>query len=184
VRMPGLGSAGQAGNVQATAVNPGVPAKCEVGGWASAASGQTFQVRCYDSGSTPLSTGWALTYQRGRAVMGTQPKLFAYTFDNKPTAAGPYAPVPPPVNFNSAGGTNTIQSAGTGLRLVTFPSVGVLPNTVLVTGFAVGPGFCNLNTLWATTAGAPQVIVRDVACYTSAGVLKSQPSLITYSSSP
>ena len=182
VTMPGLGTPGQEGNVQVTAVNPTVAAKCEVNAWASSAARQVFQVRCFNSGSTPLKTGWNLTYQRRRAVMGNQPKLFAYTFDNKPLLAGPYTPAPPPVNFNSVGGVNTIQTAGAGLRLVNFPGVGVLPNTVLVSAFHTGPGFCNLNTLWATTAGAPQVIVRDVACYTAAGVLKSQPSLITYAS--
>jgi hypothetical protein len=180
--MPGLGTPSSAGNVQVTAVNPAVAAKCEVNAWASSAASQVFQVRCFNSGSTPLKTGWNLTYQRGRAVMGNQPKLFAYTVDNKPLLAGPYAPAPPAVNFNSAGAVNTIQAAGAGLRLVNFPGVGVLPNTVLVSAFHTGPGFCNLNTLWATTVGAPQVIVRDVACYTAAGVLKSQPSLITYAS--
>ena len=182
VTMPGLGTPGQAGNVQVTAVNTAVAAKCEVNAWASSAARQVFQVRCFNSGSTPLKTGWNLTYQRRRAVMGNQPMLFAYTFDNQPLLAGPYAPAPPPVNVNSAGAVNTIQTAGAGLRLVNFPGVGVLPNTVLVSAFHTGPGFCNLNTLWATTAGAPQVIVRDVACYTAAGVLKSQPSLITYAS--
>ena len=182
VTMPGLGTPALAGNVQVTAVNPAVAAKCEVDAWASSTARQVFRVRCFNSGTTPLTTGWSLTYQRGRAVMGTQPKLVASTVDNQPLLTGPYAPAPPPVNFNSAGAVNTIRAAGAGLRLVTFPSVGVLPNTVLVSAFHTGPGFCNLNTLWATTSGAPQVIVRDVACYTAAGVLKSQASLITYAS--
>jgi hypothetical protein len=130
--------------------------------------------------ATPLSTGWTLSYQRKRAITGGQPANFAYTVDNKPLLAGPYAPAPPTVNFNSAGAVNTIRSAGAGLRLVQFPGVGVLPNNVLVSGFKVGPGFCNLLTLWATTFGAPNVLVRDVACYTSTGVLKNQSSLVTY----
>jgi hypothetical protein len=183
VTMPGLGSAVQSGGVQVTAVDPAGPAKCELGGWAWSAGAQRFQVRCFNGMTTPLSSGWTLTYQRKRAVTGGQPKHFAYTLDNKPLIAGPYAPAPPSVNFNSVAAVNTIRSAGAGLRLVQFPSVGVLPNNVLVSAFKVGPGFCNLVTLWATTFGAPNVIVRDVACYTAAGVLKSQPSLVTYMSS-
>jgi hypothetical protein len=181
VRMPALGSAVQAGGVQVTAVNSN-PAKCELAGWASAAGGQKFEIRCFNGMSTPLKTGWTLSYQRGRAITGAQPKLFAYTFDNKPLIAGPYAPAPP-VNFNSAGGVNSIRSAGSGLRLATFPHVGALPDNVLVTAFKTGPGFCNLVTVWATT-GAPTktVLVRDVACYTATGVLKSQASLVTYMS--
>jgi len=183
VKMPGLGSTVPLGGIQITAVDPTGPAKCEVHAWGWTASGQAFQVRCFNGGSAPLKTGWTLSYQRKRAITGTQPKLFAYTFDNKPLLAGPYAPAPAGINFNSQSGLNTVRSAGTGLRLAQFPRVGALPDNVLVTPFHVGPGFCNLLTLWATSAAAPNVIVRDVACYTAAGVLKSQPSMITYTSS-
>lgn len=182
VRMPGLGSAVPAGGVQVTAVNPAAAAKCEVAAWGSSSSGEAFRVRCYDGGTTPLKTGWTLSYQRKRAITGAQPKLFAYTFDNKPGLPGPYAPAPPGVNFNSASAVNTVMSAGLGLRLVQFPHVGLLQNTVLVSGFNVGPGFCNLLTLWATSAAAPNVTVRDVACYTAAGAHKNEASLITYTS--
>jgi hypothetical protein len=180
VAMPGLGSATRAGNVQVTAVDATGPAKCQLSDWASAPARQLLRVRCYDGGTAPLNTGWTLSYQRGRAITGAQPKRFAYTFDNKPLSAGPYAPVPPEVNFNSASGINKIRSAGAGLRLVQFPLVGVLPNTVLVTPFQIGAGFCNLITLWATSAAAPNVTVRDVACYTAAGIGKNHASLITY----
>jgi hypothetical protein len=182
VTLPGLGSAGLSGNVQVTAVDAAQPAKCEINGWAPSAADQTFQVRCFDAGTLPLKTGWTLTYHRGRTVLGTQPKLFAYTFDNHPLLAGPYAPTPPAVNFNSASGTNSITSAGTGLRLVAFPRMALLPNNVLVSAFRVGAGFCNLLSPWATGAPSSQVTVRDVACYTAAGTLKSQPSLVTYAS--
>jgi hypothetical protein len=178
VKMAGLGSAVALGGIQVTAVNPSVPAKCELNGWGWSAAGQVFQVRCFDAGSTPLKTGWTLSYQRKRAVTGAQPKHFAYTFDNKPLLAGPYAPAPAGVNFNSLSGVNTIRSAGGGLRLVQFPRVGTLPNTVLVTPFHAGPGFCNLLSPWATAG--PAVIVRDVACYTAAGALKNHASMVTY----
>ena len=178
VKMAGLGSVVALGGIQVTAVNPSVPAKCELNGWAWTAAGQVFQVRCFDAGSTPLKTGWTLSYQRKRAVNGAQPKRFAYTFDNKPLLAGPYAPAPAGVNFNSLSGVNAIRSAGGGLRLVQFPRVGTLPNTVLVTPFHAGPGFCNLLSPWATAG--PTVIVRDVACYTAAGALKNRASMVTY----
>ena len=182
VKMPGLGSTVPLGGIQVTAVDPSGPAKCELNAWGWSASGQAFQVRCFNGGSTPLKTGWTLTYQRKRAITGTQPKLFAYTFDNKPLIAGPYAPAPAGINFSSQSGINTVRSAGAGLRLVQFPRVGALPDNVLVTPFHVGPGFCNLVTRWATSAAGPSVTVRDVACYTAAGLLKSHSSMITYTS--
>jgi hypothetical protein len=184
VTLHGLGSAGPAGNVQVTPVNPAAPAKCEVSLWTSAKAAQAIRVRCYHPGTTPMNTGWTLSYQRGRAIMGSQPKLFAYTFDNKPAVAGPYAPAPAALNFNSAGGVNTIVRSGAGLRLVTFPRVGRLPNTVLVTPFQATPGgFCNLISPWATTGPPDNVIVRDVGCYTAAGAPADRPSLVTYSAS-
>jgi hypothetical protein len=179
VAMPGLGSAKPAGNVQLTAVHHG-PAKCQLSNWASTPARQLFRVRCYNGGTTPLKTGWSLSYQRGRAITGAQPKRFGYTFDNKPLAPGPYAPLPPAVNFNSAGGINSIRSAGGGLRLVQFPRVGLLPNTVLVTPVKSGPGFCNLISPWGTFG--TNVVVRDVGCYTAAGTLKNHASMITYTS--
>ncbi|HET9896177.1 MAG TPA: hypothetical protein VFQ44_14710 [Streptosporangiaceae bacterium] len=183
VRMPGLGTPAWAGNVQVTAVNAIVAAKCEVGAWAAAPSGQRFLVRCYNGAATPLKTGWTLSYQRGRSSFGGQPKLFAYIFNNKPAVAGPYAPVPVPVNFNSAGGVNTAANGG-GFSLVRFPRAGMLPNNVLVSPFKAGPGFCNLLTLWATSAGAPKVVaVRDVVCWTAGGMRKPTASLVTYTTS-
>jgi hypothetical protein len=180
VRLPGLGSAAPAGNVQVTAANAAVPAKCEVSHWHSAPGGQVIQVRCYDKVATPMKTGWTLTYQRGRAVTGKQPKRFAYTFDNKPLVPGPYAPAPAAVNFNSAGGVNTVRTAGGGLRLVTIPRAGALPDTVLVTTFGSGGSFCNLQSPWFTSPGTAMVIVRDVACYTATGALKDTAALVTY----
>ena len=178
VRLPGLGSAGRAGNVQVTAVNAAGPAKCEVAGWTSTPGRQLITIRCFNKSTVPLNTGWALVYQRGRAVTGTQPKHFGYTFDNKPFSPGPYAPVPPAVNFNSAAGINTIRSAGGGLRLVTLPGVAALPSTVLVTTVGSGGRFCNLLSRWATPPAG--VIVRDIACYTAAGVAANTASLVSY----
>jgi hypothetical protein len=180
VRLPGLGSAGRAGNVQVTAVNAAAAAKCEVSGWTSVPGRQLITVRCYNKTAVPLKTGWSLVYQRGRAVTGTQPKHFAYTFDNKPFAAGPYAPAPAAVNFNSAAATNTIRRAGGGLRLVTLPKAAGLPSTVLVTAVGSGGRFCSLLSPWASSPAG--VIVRDVACYTAAGAATNTASLITYTS--
>ncbi|MEU8276259.1 hypothetical protein ACFYOK_13625 [Microbispora bryophytorum] len=181
VWLPGLGSSVQAGNIQVTAVDSGQPARCKVGAWSWATSGQKIQVLCHDATVNPLDTGWTLTYQRERAITGAfaPPKLFAYTFDNTPANPGPYSPVPPAINFNYPGAVNTIQSAGTGLRLVTFPKVGALPNDVQVTAYGPGPGFCNLLTLW-TTSGSTAV-VRDVACY-NATTRVNQASFVTYTS--
>jgi hypothetical protein len=183
VKMPGLGTPVRAGGVQVTAVDPAGPAKCSLGRWVSKPTEQIFEVRCYHPGIAPLNTGWTISYQHRRSITGGglpgKPRLYAYTANTSPLLPGPYAP-PAPLNYNSTGATNTIQKAGTGLSLITFPGVGVLPNSVLVTGWHIGPGMCNLNTLWATFPLGPITIVRDVACYNAGGHFINNESLISY----
>jgi hypothetical protein len=183
VTLPGLGAAELSGGVQVTPANASLPAKCEVARWASARPAQLITVRCYDSGTAPMDTGWTLSYQRQRAITGAQPASYAYTFDSTPGAAGTYLPEPMPVNFNSAGAASTVTPVGSGLWLVTFPLVGQVPSAVLVTAFNAGPGgFCALMGPWGTSgAGGPGVVtVHDVACYTASGAPASTASLVTY----
>jgi len=177
VTMAGLGSGVQVGGIQVTAVNKSAPAKCNLDQWTWTKASQVFVVRCFNAGSSPFKTGWTLSYQRARAITGKQQPQFAYTFDNKSLLIGPYAPTPPGINFNSLFGLNTISSAGTGLRTVQFPKVGTLPNTVLVTPFHAGPGFCNLQSPWKTAV--PDVLVR-VSCFNAAGTHESHASMVTY----
>ncbi|MDH2425265.1 hypothetical protein [Sphaerisporangium sp. TRM90804] len=179
VTLPGLGSSTIAGNIQVTAVNPSVPARCKVSAWAPIAAAQQIQVRCHNATNVPLNTGWNLTYQRERAITGgvNPPRNFAYVFDNSPANPGPYTPVPPAITFNSQGSFNDIMSAGLGFRLVSFYQVGALPDNVQVTAFGTGPEFCNLLTLWNTFG--VDVRVRDVVCY-NAVTRVNQPSFTTY----
>ena len=93
--------------------------------------------------------------------------------------SNPYAPPPAGLNYNSQGATNTIQSAGVGLRLVTFPKVGLLQDQVQATAYGPGPEFCNLQSLWNTNAG--NAIVRNVACY-DAATRVDRLSFVTYTS--
>jgi hypothetical protein len=179
VRLLGAGPATQSGGVQLTAVAT-APRICDVAGRAQTHAAQFVFVDCYTKAGVRAASGWTLTYQRSRAITGTRPALFAYTVNNKPTFPGTYAPVPPAVNFNSTGATNTI-GGGSPEALVLFPRVGVLANIVFVTPAATVPRVCNLNTTWATQPGPPRdVIVRDVVCYTPAGVLTRAVSYVTY----
>jgi hypothetical protein len=186
VKMPRLGTAAIAGGVQVTAADPTGPAKCTLGRWVSKPTVQIFEVRCYHPGVVPLNTGWTISYQRKRSITGGglpgTPTLYAYTANTMPLAFDPYSP-PPPLDYNSAGGINTIQKAGTGESFVQFSRVGVLQDAVLVTGWQIGAGFCNLNSLWSTGAAGPVVIVQDVVCYDASGVNIDHKSLVSYTSS-
>ncbi len=141
-RLPGLGSAGRAGNVQVTAVNSAGPAKCEVSGWTSTPGRQLITVRCFNKSTAPLKTGWALVYQRGRAVTGTQPKHFGYSFDNKP-----FSPArtrrSPGRQLQLRGPDQHDPRAGRGLRLVTLPSVAALAGLSPRSGRMAGSATCS-----------------------------------------
>jgi len=179
VRLLGSGPATPSGGVQLTAVAT-APRICDIAGRAQTPAAQFVTVDCYTKAGVRASSGWTLTYQRSRAITGARPTRFAYTVNNKPTFPGTYVPVPPGVNFNSAGATNTVLG-GSPEALVRFPKVGILPNSVFVTPSAIVPRVCNLNTTWATQAGPPRdVIVRDVVCYTPTGVLTRAVSYVTY----
>ena len=172
VTLNGAGPATHSGGIQVTAVNRTRAAVCDVGGQSWTLSKQVITVRCYNPAGKPLKTGWNLSYQRGRAITGGRPKLFAYTLSTKPLVAGPYAPAPPAVNVNTGTGVNTIRRSGGGEWLVSLPRVGVLPNTVLVSAASSKPRVCNLNTTWATIlapTGAGIVTIRDVVCYKITG---------------
>ncbi|MEU4834636.1 hypothetical protein [Streptosporangium sp. NPDC023615] len=183
VLLPGLGTTGHAGNIQVTAVNPAVPARCKVAGWTPTAAEQRITVRCHDAADAPLDTGWSLTYHRAHAVLATYPQYeAAYTFDNAPATAGPYVPVPSAVNHNSHGTGIGINHPGTGKKqVVVSGTVNVYTDNTQVTAVGPGPAFCNLShpsQLYATYAS-----IRNVACYTGT-VPADQPSMVTYLAPP
>jgi hypothetical protein len=178
VRLPGPGPAAQNGGLQVTAANPAKPAICDVAKWGWSTTEQDVVVRCYDPAGNPEASGWSLTYQNGRAITGAAPKLHAYTLNNQPLVAGPYAPAPAGISFSSAGGVNTVTRAGLALSLVRFPLVGLKPDTVVVSALDPGPRVCNLLTVWATSGGG--AVVRDVACYLPTGAQAPTQSLVSY----
>ncbi|MER7131294.1 hypothetical protein [Streptosporangium saharense] len=181
VTLPGLGSAGPEGGLQVTAVDPQQPARCKVGSWGSATSAQSVKVICHDATNRPIRTGWTLTYQRQRAITGAAvpPRFFGYVLDTNPTAAGPYAPTPAGINFNTlVPGGNTVQNFVPG-RQVTFPKIGYLRDHVQATAFGPGPEYCNIYKLWVTPPN--DAIVNGVKCY-NAVTLTPERSFVSYTS--
>jgi hypothetical protein len=177
VFLSGLGAPSIAGGLQVTAVNAAAPARCKVATWTVSPNGVSARIRCFDAFGVLTDSGWTLSYQRERAISGAlaPPKNFAYLFDT-------LGAIPPPTNFNSAlgFGVNTVMPAGVGLRLVTFPRVGVLPDHVQVTAVGPGPEWCGLLTIWGTFGG--DAVVRDVICFDVVGAPSGQRSLVSYTS--
>lgn len=181
VTLPGLGFTAAAGNLQVTAVNDLVPARCKVVAWSPGTAAQQAEVRCFNAANTAQNSGFSFTYQRERNINGrwVPPKAFAYTFDHTPANPGPYAPAPVGVNYNHQGAVNTVQSSGLGLRLVTFPKVGYPIDHVQVTAFGNTPAYCNLQTVWLTSGGV--AYVRNVVCWNST-TRANNASFVSYTS--
>jgi hypothetical protein len=174
ILLRGMGSATVSGNVQVTAVGS-VAARCAVTTWASAATALDVKVACVSATGAPSDTAYSLSYSVKRTVFGAAnpPKLFGYVFDT-------LGSLPAATNFNSTGATNTVASAGTGLRLVTLPGVGKDPSNVQVTAFGTVSTFCNLLAPW--TISGSNAVVRDVACYSFSGARVSSASQVAYAS--
>jgi hypothetical protein len=177
VRMPALSTPGPVdGSLQATAVNA-APARCKVARWSSAPAGQQILVNCYGPTGLPLNTRFTLTYQYQQSLYGAAwpPRYFGYLWNAPPLG-------PASTNFNSQLGpaANTLLPAGTGLSLVRFPLLAVPPATVQVTATGPTSDFCNLLQQWVYSGG--DIWVRDVVCYTNAGVRVDSGFLISANS--
>jgi hypothetical protein len=180
VKFPNILTGGPLdGGVQATAVNSATGAKCKVAGWSSLTTGQEVKVYCFDSFGMPFNTAFTVTYQHKVSLYGATipPKYHGYLLFQPPVG-------PPTTNFNAVLGLsfNTVAGAGPGLWLVTFPRVGFAQNTVQVTAYGPSSDFCGLNTFWINMSAGPDVVVRDVKCWTAGGAASANGFTVSTSS--
>ncbi|GAA4446959.1 hypothetical protein [Phytohabitans houttuyneae] len=183
VRFPALGTAGpNDGSLQVTAVNSSTGAHCQIAKWDSNPASQDVLVLCVDGTGTPLKTGFTLSYQRDRSLLGSAypPKFFGYVWNMQPPPAPNLGP--PSTNFNSqvGSGANLLNFAGTGLTLARFPALAQPPDTVQVSANGQRGEFCNLQAPWGYNGTT--VMVRNVACYTPLGSRLDTGSFTSYNS--
>lgn len=174
VKFPALSTPGPIdGSLQATAVNPQVPARCKVAKWSSSTSAQIATVLCFDATGAPFNTQFTLTYQYQRALYGgfAPPKNFGYLWNTPPLG-----PVSTNFNLPAGAGANTISGSG-GLWLVTFPLLAVLPDDIQVTAAGSGSEFCGLNVAWGHSGSS--TLVRDVNCFNNAGAAVNTGFLVS-----
>jgi len=166
VKLPGLGTPGPVdGGAQATAVSPNVGARCKIAKWASNTAGQSVLVYCFTPAGAPYDTRFTMTYQYQRALYGpvAPPKHFGYLWN-----APPVGPASTNFNYPWGPGANGLGPAGTGLYVVKFPSLAVLPDDMQVTAAGPGSEFCGLDQPWLHSG--PDTAAYHVNCFTNAGV--------------
>jgi hypothetical protein len=165
VQMPGLATPGPVdGSLQATAVND-LPVRCKVGKWGSSGAGQDIVVLCFDSTGRRRDTRFTLTFQYQRALYGgfAPPKYFGYLWNMPPLG-------PTSTNYNNplGAGANITAPAATGLSLVVFPALALLPDDLQVTASGGNANLCGLDSPWMHGGG--DTVVRYVNCFNNAGI--------------
>ncbi|MGX4735594.1 hypothetical protein [Kitasatospora griseola] len=171
VRLPGVGSAPNVGNVEVTAVDPTQGARCKVAEWVPSGGGQNVVVLCFDASNVPYDTEWTLSYSAERAVHGpaVPPQSFGYLWYN--------GSVPSGTNFNSVAGSNTLAVGVP--STVTLPGVAVPADHAQVTAFGGGAGWCQLALPWARSAGAVELYP---ICFSPGGSPVTASFLTAYTS--
>ncbi|HEV8221472.1 MAG TPA: hypothetical protein VGQ05_14480 [Streptosporangiaceae bacterium] len=83
-------------------------------------------------------------------------------------------------SYNPAGGVNAVTTLSPGEWLVRLagPGPAAQPGGMQATAMDPGAKVCNLNTVWATSAGS--AVVRDVNCYLPSGAMDPTQSLVSY----
>lgn len=181
VVFPGVGVFDErAGNFQVSAVAPGEPRHCAYETIDAFAHAIVANIKCFDAAGAPADTAIAVSHHRERAVFGEvePPKRFAY--DVAGWESFPPGPPPPGFSFNSAGGTNTVGSTGTGRFRLDFGQVGVGETHVQVSAaFTPDPVHCALSDDWSTSG---DTVSLDVVCFDADGEPLDSTALVTFSS--
>lgn len=164
------------GSLQATAVNAASGARCKVAQWTSGLmeTAQQVVVYCFDAAGAAFNTRFTLTFQYKTTLFGSwSPQYWGYQLSTMPFAVEGTA-------WNTTHAPNTITAAGPGLSFVTFPNIGHAPDTVLVTAHGPTSDFCGLSSVWVNSAN--NLLVRNVNCFTNAGISVSTGFLISTAS--
>ncbi|MFI5937313.1 hypothetical protein [Actinoplanes sp. NPDC051494] len=166
VRMPNLGTFG--GVAHATAYGS-TDATCQVNQWYVAGTRIDLYVQCNRGTGALLDNRFTASFTNEPASTTT-----GYLWADQPSAAS-YTPSPT-YQWNSAGGTNTVQRQGPGSYVVRLPGLGTTGGHVQVTAYGRSAARCKVVS-WGPS-GSTQLI--RVNCRNAAGVLTDNRYTLTY----
>jgi hypothetical protein len=167
VHFPGLGL--PAGIVHVTAYGPGANF-CTVVDWnpGGPPDNLNVRVRCFNTAGAGADTRFTASFVN--ASGGGAP--LAYLWADRPGN-----PVTPPAyQFNSAGGTNTVNRTGVGEYTAQLPLLGASAGHVQVTAYGAAPARCKVVG-WGPS-GTTQLV--NVRCFNAAGALQNHRFTLTY----
>jgi hypothetical protein len=170
IHMPGLAATGTArGMAHATAMSS-ARRVCVVDEWFAVGAEEVVHVRCYALNGSDGDSRFTVNFLQARGVSGR----IAYAWANQPSAPGSYTPNGS-YQYDSKGGSITVNHTGTGRYRVTLPHLGTSVGAVLVA--AVGaPAICRFSAV--ATSGPDKAVT--VVCRDLAGALANAQFTITY----
>jgi hypothetical protein len=170
----GLGSFAGQGTVDVTAEGL-MPEQCNVVRWGPDSTGANLQVNvaCWTVAGAPLDSPFMAAFTSGGSTTGTTDFVWA----NNPTAHT-YTPAAS-FQFNSSGGTNTIQRLAAGQYEVFLPGPVVADGSVKVTAYGTNANFCQVGQ-WVAAPPGQNVFVD---CFNTAGTPVNNRFTMTFTAS-
>jgi hypothetical protein len=172
VEFFGLGAEASGGTVDVTAEGE-IPAYCSVTSWGPSGANLKVSVNCHAIGGAPLDTFFMAAFTSGGSTTGTTD----YVWANQDSASS-YTPSLAR-QFNSSGGTNTVERLSSGEYVVILPGPVVTGGTVKVTAYGSGAASCQVVD-WLSDSPGQQA---EVDCFNSAGVLTNHEFTLTFTAS-
>ena len=174
VRLSGVAPSTYIGNLQATAVQPGVtPRRCRVADLDHRKPDYLVYVTCTDAAGINSDSYFTLSFHHKRAVFGS----LAPPYNMGYVLAGPPWP---DTNYNSVTGPNVVTAFAPGQWDVTLPQVATGATHMQVTAYGGPAAYCQLSDVW-TTVGT-DIFAHTVACFGPGGTPVTNQFFATYSS--
>jgi hypothetical protein len=171
VDFDGLGAYADQGTVDVSPEGFGA-AVCSVTSWGPDSTGTILQVGvdCYALSGTRMNDYFEVAFTSGGSTSGTTD----YVWANDSTAKS-YTPNRDH-QFNSSGGTNTIEKLGKGQYEVTMPGPVATDGTVKVTAYGTTSDACETDG-WSAESPGQEV---DVDCFNKAGQAANDRFTMTF----
>lgn len=174
VVLGGMASAGPT-NVMMTRYNG--PGYCTVGSWSTQGADVLAYINCFSASGAPDDGNFTLLYQARNKRFGNAAKGIAYLWADQPSTPS-YTPSTL-FQFNSTGGTNTINRTGVGVYDVLLPGFDKLGGNVQVSAYGSSAARCKVVTWNQDTPGT----TAEVACFDASGAPSDHQFTLTYSRS-
>ena len=170
VHMPGISASGTALGVAHVSAMSSARRACIVGEWHAGGTEEVVYVRCFATNGAAADSRFTVNYLQASGVSGR----LGYAWADRANYPGSYA-ASAHYQYDSMGGSITVDHTGTGRYRVTLPNLGAGAGVVLVSASST-PATCRFSSI--AVSGPDKVVA--VNCRNLAGALANTQFTITY----